>query len=167
VLGHGNPGEGDDSAVAVPYVIVAPEDTLFKMWYGGSNSILLQTGYATSGFLVSVEKEDEVLPEVFVLHQNYPNPFNPSTKIKFTIPSVGTQRAVSVLLKVYDVLGNEIATLVDEYKPAGVYEVEFSVGQDSSPDISSRQTPTLTSGVYFYQLRAGEFIQTKKMVILK
>ena len=62
-------------------------------------------------------------------------------------------------LTVFDVLGNEFATLVDKQKPAGTYEVEFSAGQDSSPDISS--------GIYFYQLQADEFLETKKMIILK
>jgi len=90
----------------------------------------------------------------FILHQNYPNPFNPATKIKYTIPSVETGHAPSVLLKVYDVLGNEIVTLVNEEKPAGNYEVEF----DGSG---------LPSGIYFYQLKAGSFIQTKKMIMLK
>ena len=108
---------------------------------------------------VGVEDEETPIATSFRLEQNYPNPFNPSTKIKFTIPSVGTQRAVSVQLKVYDVLGNELATLVNEVLPAGEYEVEFSVGRDSSPDISS--------GVYFYQLKSGSFIQSKKMILIK
>jgi predicted GH43/DUF377 family glycosyl hydrolase len=160
VLGHGEPSEWDDAAVAMPFVVVDIEDTLYKMWYGGTDGTIFQTGYATSGLVVSVEKEDEVLLERFVLHQNYPNPFNPSTKIKFTIPSVGTQRAMSVLLKVYDVIGNEIVTLVNEELSAGEYEIEFnSVG--TSRDLS------LTSGIYFYQLIAGDFIQTKKMILLK
>jgi len=72
--------------------------------------------------------------------QNYPNPFNPGTKIKFTIPQTGFTS-----LKVYDVLGNKVTTLVNEEKPAGEYEVEFSGNE-------------LTSGVYFYQLKAGNFI---------
>jgi hypothetical protein len=85
----------------------------------------------------------------FALHQNYPNPFNPSTKISWQLP-VGSQQ----ILKIYDVLGNEITTLVDEYKPAGRYEVEFNAAN-------------LPSGVYFYQLNAGEFISKKKMILLK
>ena len=102
------------------------------------------------------------MPFDFSLAQNYPNPFNPSTKIKFSIPFVETRDRVSVQLKVYDVLGNEIATLVNEEKPAGSYEVEFD-------------GTGLTSGIYFYQLRAGDpstgsgqgFIETKKMILLK
>ncbi|HRN27799.1 MAG TPA: T9SS type A sorting domain-containing protein, partial [Ignavibacteriaceae bacterium] len=107
-------------------------------------------------------------PTKFSLEQNYPNPFNPSTRIKFTIPFVETHlpagrqgRDASLLttLKVFDVLGNEIATLVNEEKPAGNFEVEFSVG-------ASRRL-ALTSGIYFYQLKAGNFIETKKMTLLK
>ena len=98
--------------------------------------------------------EFHFVPLKFELLQNFPNPFNPVTIIKYQIPEVSF-----VTLKVYDVLGNEIATLVNEEKPAGEYEVEFSVGQNSilSP----------SSGIYFYQLRAGSFIHTKKMILLK
>jgi hypothetical protein len=100
----------------------------------------------------------------FGLGQNYPNPFNPSTKIKYTIPSVTLRQAQSdswVTLKVYDVLGNEIATLVNEEKPAGTYEVEFNINSHSG------EVRNLSSGVYFYQLRSGDFIETKKMVLIK
>ena len=95
-----------------------------------------------------------IIPEEFVLYQNYPNPFNPVTSIKYSVSSMET-----VTLKVYDVLGNEVATLVNEEKAQGTYEVEFIVGQDSSPDIAS--------GIYFYTLRAGAFSETKKMILLK
>ena len=94
------------------------------------------------------------LPMEYVLEQNYPNPFNPSTKIKYTIPAVGTSLMKFVQLKVFDVLGNEIATLVDEYKPAGRYEVEFNAA-------------VLTSGVYFYRLLTNGKSETKKMTVLK
>ena len=85
----------------------------------------------------------------FVLEQNYPNPFNPSTNIQYAL---GRQQFV--VMKVYDVLGNEIATLVNEEKSAGTYEIKF----DAS---------VLTSGVYFYKLEAGNFIETKKMIFLR
>ena len=85
----------------------------------------------------------------FSLGQNYPNPFNPSTKIKYSIPALGF-----VNLKVYDMLGNEVATLVNEEKPAGGYAVEF--------DASG-----LSSGIYFYKLQAGNYLDTKKMLMLK
>jgi 5'-nucleotidase len=93
--------------------------------------------------------EEGQVPEQFRLEQNYPNPFNPSTKIEFRIADFGF-----VTLKVYDILGNEVATLVDEYKPAGKYEIEWNAGE-------------FPSGVYFYQLNTGEYISTKKMVLLK
>jgi hypothetical protein len=94
---------------------------------------------------------EELIPDNFVLFQNYPNPFNPSTKIKFSIPA-GLKHIVS--LRVYDILGNEVATLVNEEKPAGVYEVEFDASMYSS-------------GVYFYKLQTGSFIDVKKMILLK
>jgi len=100
--------------------------------------------------------EEETLPEEFVLYQNFPNPFNPSTKIKFTIPSVETGYIPSLqtTLKVYDVLGNEIETLVNEKKPSGTYEITW-------------YAEGLPSGIYFYQLKADSFTQTKKMILLK
>jgi len=87
------------------------------------------------------------------LTQNYPNPFNPNTTIKYQIPENSF-----ITLKVYDVLGNEIETLVNEEKPAGSYEVEFQSA------VGGRQ---LASGIYFFKLQAGNFIETKKMVLLK
>lgn len=100
--------------------------------------------------------DDNVFPDEFVLEQNYPNPFNPSTKIKFKIPSViaSETKQSLVSLIVYNLLGNEVATLVNEYKPAGSYEVEFNASE-------------LASGVYFYKLQTGSFVKTKKMVLLK
>jgi hypothetical protein len=99
--------------------------------------------------------EVEVLnPTEFSLEQNYPNPFNPGTTIKFMISSA--LGGGFTILKVYDVLGNEVAVLVNEEKQAGIYEVEFS-----------NNNLNLTSGVYYYQLIAGSYIATKKMMILK
>jgi hypothetical protein len=90
----------------------------------------------------------------FKLSQNFPNPFNPTTKIKYRIANRGF-----VSINVYDVLGNEVAILVNEEKPAGEYEVEFNSHSNSSRN--------LTSGVYFYRLQAGDFIETKKMILMK
>ena len=102
----------------------------------------------------SVEVESGLNPTEFVLEQNYPNPFNPVTTIKYSIPAVGTRHGVSVKLKVYDILGNEVATLVNEQKTAGTYEVNFNASN-------------LSSGVYFYKLQAGNFVQTKKLMLLR
>ena len=105
--------------------------------------------------IVEVEVQS---PTEFLLEQNYPNPFNPMTKIKFTIGSnviaSGAKQSQFVTLKVYDILGNEIATLVNEEKPAGEYEVEFDASN-------------IPSGVYFYKLQAGNYKETKKMLLLK
>jgi len=92
-------------------------------------------------------------PKEFSLSQNYPNPFNPTTKINWQLP-VGSWQT----LKIFDMLGNEITTLVNEYRPAGEYEVEFSAIDGGS---------NLPSGIYFYQLKAGTYFQTKKMVLIK
>jgi hypothetical protein len=117
---------------------------------------------------VSVDDEN-MQPEDFALYQNYPNPFNPSTKIKFTVsqsPLLGGDGGGGLVsLKVYDVLGNEIATLVNQELPPGEYEVDFSAIGGSA---FGGDAYTITSGIYFYQLRAGEsFIQTKKMILLR
>jgi hypothetical protein len=117
---------------------------------------------------VSVEDEN-ISPGMFSLSQNYPNPFNPTTKIKFTVSQSpllgGDGRGGLVTLKIYDVLGNEIATLVNQELLPGEYEVDFSAIGGSA---SGGDAFTLTSGIYFYQLRAGEsFVQTKKMILLK
>jgi murein tripeptide amidase MpaA len=108
-------------------------------------------GSFTYSDVVEVEVESAL---EYSLAQNYPNPFNPSTVISYQLP-VNSM----VTLKIYDILGNEIATLVNEEKPAGSYEVEFNIYSDEGQN--------LVSGVYFYQLKARQFIQTKKMVLLK
>jgi hypothetical protein len=102
------------------------------------------------------------IPSGFNLEQNYPNPFNPSTTIRYSVPSIGTYRNTPVRLKVFDVLGNEVATLVNEDKPTGNYEVEFSSGL-----IHQTKGGPPPSGVYFYQLQVSSFVETKKMVLMK
>lgn len=101
------------------------------------------------GIVVTDVKENIIQPYLFNLEQNYPNPFNPSTKINYSIPA-----SELVQLKVYDLLGNLVVTLVNEIKAAGSYEVEFNANQ-------------LGSGIYFYQLRAGNNILTRKMTLVK
>ena len=106
--------------------------------------------------IVSVADEKTVTDD-FVLEQNYPNPFNPSTKIKYSVPSVianEVKQSQFVTIKVFDILGNKVATLVNEEKPAGTYEIQWNASQ-------------LPSGIYFYKLHAGNFVETKKMILLK
>ena len=96
-----------------------------------------------------VERINNSNPSSFALVQNYPNPFNPSTKIKYSVPQTS-----QVQIKVFDVLGNEIETLISEEKPTGTYELTWNA-------------EGLPSGVYFYQLKAGDYIDTKKMILFK
>lgn len=123
----------------------------------GFGSILLETPLQydhQAGEIVmtanpSDVEEDEDYPTKYLLENNYPNPFNPSTNIKYTIPHYN-----NVVIKIFDVLGKEIETLVNEEKAAGTYELTW-------------YAEGLPSGVYFYQLRAGSFVETKKMVLLR
>jgi hypothetical protein len=108
--------------------------------------------------VTSVESHSIIIND-FYLSQNYPNPFNPVTKIKFSIPPSqnplpGGARGGLVTLKVYDILANEVAVLVNEQKEPGSYEVEFDAAN-------------LSSGIYFYRLKSGSFIETKKMILLR
>jgi len=103
----------------------------------------------TDTILVSVKQTNDLAPSEFSLSQNYPNPFNPTTKISFSLKHSGLST-----LKVYDLLGREIASLVNEYLTAGNYTIEWSGSN-------------LSSGVYFYQIRSGDFVATKKMILQK
>jgi len=89
------------------------------------------------------------IPNEFTLYQNYPNPFNPTTVISYQLPV-----SSNVSIKVYDLLGREVSTLVEEYKQAGKYQINFNADG-------------LSSGVYYYQLKTGNFIQTKKLIFLR
>jgi hypothetical protein len=105
--------------------------------------------YQSTQSTTSVEDDNLNSLITFALEQNYPNPFNPSTSIRYRVSIIS-----NVSLKVYDVLGNEVATLVNEEKPAGTYEVSFNASE-------------LSSGIYFYKLSAGSLVKTKKMILIK
>jgi Secretion system C-terminal sorting domain len=116
-------------------------------WAVGDNGTILHT---TNGGVTSVKEEQtNVLPTEFMLSQNYPNPLNPSTKIRYSVP-----RSSNVMIKVFNILGAEIETLVNEEKSAGTYELTWNAAN-------------LPSGVYFYRIQAGSFVATKKMMLLK
>ncbi|MCB0730577.1 MAG: T9SS type A sorting domain-containing protein [Ignavibacteriae bacterium] len=100
------------------------------------------------------QKYNSLLPKKYILHQNYPNPFNPSTIIEYSIPNEETFQATAVQLKVYDILGREVTTLFNEVKQPGSYQVTF----DAS---------ALSSGMYFYELKSGNFREVKKMMLLR
>ncbi len=111
---------------------------------GGPNGYYLLTTDVTSPIY-----RNKDLPMDFNLYQNYPNPFNPSTKISYEIPTES-----KVLIKVYDILGRDVVTLINDYQKAGRYEVEWNAGN-------------FASGVYFYSIKAGDFYSTKKLILLK
>ena len=129
----------DDAIPGTSLFTTKPENSWSDdcMWY-----------YQTFNFTV-VGVDDETVVNSFNLEQNYPNPFNPTTSINYTIAE---RSAVSI--KVYDVLGNEVATLVNSTQEAGAYDVNFDASQ-------------LSSGLYIYTLNAGDFTSSKKMMLLK
>ncbi|MCF8259919.1 MAG: putative Ig domain-containing protein [Melioribacteraceae bacterium] len=98
--------------------------------------------------------ESEFMPTDFVLYQNYPNPFNPTTKIKFAIPAALNNQSAQTTLRIYNVLGEHVETLINRELKPGIHEVEFKADH-------------LPSGIYFYSLSAGEFHQSRKMILLK
>lgn len=119
----------------------------FGFWSGHIDEMLIN--FFPAETTTSVQTSE--IPQSFSLMQNYPNPFNPSTTISFSIP---IDLNLFTSLKIYDILGNEISTLFNEYKPAGNYNVEFRANN-------------IPSGVYFYKLTSGNFSETKKMILLK
>ena len=124
-------------------------DELAKNLAEKVNEQIILAGIVPTGsnmFKIASENEEKLTYE---LSNNYPNPFNPVTRIKYEIAN-----SENVKLKVYDILGKEVANLVDAQKEAGRYEILF--------DASS-----LASGIYFYRLQAGDFVQTRKMILLK
>jgi len=135
-------------------------DSIIINWSSGIEQVFTNVGsnqfltIEENGSTDITEDFSTALPDEFKLDQNYPNPFNPTTKISFTIPNVVDANFASTTLKIYDVLGNEVAVLVSEAKAAGHYEVTFQAGG-------------LSSGMYFYNLTSGWFSQTKKMILLK
>ncbi|MCK9281588.1 MAG: T9SS type A sorting domain-containing protein [Melioribacteraceae bacterium] len=132
-----------------PSIVIDADDTFYSVWSDNRSDdkdVYFSKGKIT---IVGVEEEANNIPTQFELMQNYPNPFNPTTMIRFNLPISG-----NVTLKVFDLLGKEVAVLVNEHKPAGTYEIEFN-GMG------------LSSGVYFYQITAGNFVSVKKFTLIK
>ena len=120
-------------------------------WWGDDNGADAGSAYLYTGFAaaVGVESETAGLPAEFSLSQNYPNPFNPETVIELALPQTG-----DVSLVVYNLRGEEVAHLINNAMPAGNHRVSWNAS-------------SVASGVYLYRLQAGEFVQTKKMLLLK
>ncbi len=151
VLDVGPAGSWDDYFVHAEVVFDTATST-YKMWYmGGVEAWHGNIGYATSD-TTPIGIDDNIstdLPRSFVLSQNYPNPFNPSTRISYSIPTSGI-----ITLKIYDILGREIQTLVSDIQKSGTYSINF----DGSG---------LSSGIYFYRLQVGsDLIKTRKMLLI-
>jgi len=155
------PGGWTD-VVTIYFSLIAPNDTLRLNWlssspfwgvYDGDNKTLWNAGNLSNlEIALSVSSADNGnldKPISFELAQNYPNPFNPSTSIKYAL-----NKRQFVTLKIYDIIGNEVATLVNEEKEVGRYQAEFN-------------SANLASGVYVYRIQTAEFIDTKKMILLK
>ncbi len=162
-IGKPKAGPGDISEVTSggPFTIQPGQTIQVGFAVAAGNSVAdLRTDMSNArgkyqSIITSVNSQPDLQPASYELSQNYPNPFNPSTVISYQVPAAGR-----VLLKVYDILGNEVATLVDGYKNAGRYDVVFNTLQTTN----NRQ---LSSGIYFYRLTAGNFTSTKKMILLK
>ncbi|MCX6121918.1 MAG: FG-GAP-like repeat-containing protein [Ignavibacteriales bacterium] len=115
-------------------------------WAVGEAGTILKT---TNGGVTFVKDAKTEIPDQFVLYQNYPNPFNPNTRIEY-----GISKASHITIKIFDILGREVATLINEVKSAGIYTTTFNAAK-------------MLSGIYFYRLQAGNFVETKKLVLLK
>jgi hypothetical protein len=141
------------------YMPLGYPDTLFyigstSFTYGGSMLAFGSNAYQSECYYITEATEGEESPEEFILQQNYPNPFNPVTTIEYNIPDVGTSFMKFVVLKVYNSLGEEVTTLVNEKQPPGNHSVKFNADK-------------LPSGVYLYRLVTESFIATRKMVLLR
>ena len=149
-------GDGTYEATITAPIAVG-SDTVSAIVISGTDTVsIFRKVIVTYANPVSIS-ENPASPNSFYLYQNSPNPFNPNTVISYQLPVTS-----KVLLKVYDALGNEIATLVNEEKSSGTYKVEFN-----SQSSHSREVWNLPSGIYFYELKAGNFADTKKMILLK
>ena len=130
--------------VSVEDIAVAADGTIFlATWQEG------MLAYTYSSEITGIERNFALVPQDYTLSQNYPNPFNPITNIQFSIP-----KTEFVSLKIYNLLGQKVTTLVDKKQPAGSYQVQWDASR-------------FASGVYYYQLKVGDYVQTRKMVLLK
>ena len=147
-------GSGNKNDIAYDGISINNDLVYAGFVTNSNNNTDFITSLITQSLLTEVIKDPEIIPVSFKLYQNYPNPFNPETKIKFDIPS-GLGSGITVSLKVYDILGNEISTPVNRFLEAGSYEITLKADNQMS------------SGIYFYTLKAGGFIQTNKLIVLK
>ncbi len=139
-------------------------DTLFKH-ASCRLADLIYTAWTEAGSPqpgISGSKEAKNIPGDFILEQNYPNPFNPSTVITYSIP-----RREFVTMKVYDILGRPVATLVNQEQSRGIHTVQFNLQQTANNKLQSVSNFQISSGIYFYRLTAGNLVSAKKMILLR
>jgi hypothetical protein len=139
---------GDTQEVVIAFLIKKGTDNLNSITELRNYAAQIQHWY-DNDFVTDVNENNILLPIEFSLSQNYPNPFNPGTTINYQLPLTS-----KVTLKIYDILGSEVAKLVNQEQSAGTYNIDFNASH-------------LSSGVYFYQLKTGNYLQTKKMILLK
>jgi len=130
-------------------VISLEIDSVDNIWLGTYLHGLYKFNEDGIQRITDVKENTDVLPNEYILYQNYPNPFNPTTQVSYSLP-----KSSFVQLKIYDILGKEVANLVNEEQQSGNYKVEFNAS-------------TLASGIYFYRLQSGSFVETKKLVLLR
>jgi len=147
VIRYNGLGNGSDVANSIAVDTMGNVFITGSSFGSGTANDIVTIKYSQS--LTDVLTDGSDSPKDYHLLQNYPNPFNPNTIISYQLPV-----SSKVIIKVYDILGDEIATLVNEEKPAGNYEVNYNALQ-------------LSSGIYFYKMQAGSFINTKKMILIK
>ena len=149
-FGSLNINPGDTQSIIVAQIVAQGTNNLNSVTILKQNSVYLKNVFENNFTNVSVKESDEIkMPENVSLFQNYPNPFNPATTINFEIKETGL-----IVLRIYDINGREIETLINRVKSAGKYAVKFNGSY-------------LASGIYFYQISDGKFSNTKKMILNK
>ena len=147
VDGSGTVVDVNNGTNSNPFTLTAPIAGNYTVNAGHKSPLVWDS--ASVNITLTGVQENHSHPAEYKLYNNYPNPFNPSTTIKYSIPE-----ASFTSIKIYDVVGNEVSSLVNENKPAGLYEVEFNASN-------------LSSGIYYYVIQVGSFRETKKMILLK
>ncbi|MBK8549738.1 MAG: T9SS type A sorting domain-containing protein [Ignavibacteria bacterium] len=148
ISGAGSGNQGDNIG------ITSGNNTLWPVWMDDKTGVYQIWTAPIDLSTIGIRQLETSVPDGFVLEQNYPNPFNPSTVIRYSIPSDVKRQTSDVRLVVFDNLGKELLTLVNEKQSAGTYEVDFNAAG-------------LPSGIYYYKLQAGDFIESKKMSLIK
>ena len=133
------------------YAVIDPDNDITEIHENNNKGFTTLSLWSTTA--IEKKNADEIAYK-FTLYQNYPNPFNPKTTISYTVGAIRESPVQNVQLSIYNILGQKVATLINEYKPAGTYKIEFNANN-------------LASGIYIYRLKAGSFIQSRKMILLR